>query len=64
MIRCNPCARGSFSLNDPFRAKDCEPCENNAICLGGNVMFPQLGYWRINSLSDNFVSCSNFGSCL
>ena len=61
---CSSCSSTTFSLADPFKAQTCESCLDNAICLGGSIMYPAEGYWRINEASENFIRCPQSKSCL
>lgn len=32
-------------------------------CLGGNLIYPKPGYWRIDNYSENFIQCRAPNSC-
>jgi hypothetical protein len=37
---CERCGYGFYSMEAPKSESSCTLCENNAVCLGGNVMYP------------------------
>jgi len=37
---CERCGYGFYSMAVPDGESACKLCENNAVCLGGNVMYP------------------------
>ena len=64
MFRCSSCTSGTYSFADPFTIKTCQKCLNHTVCLGGSIMYPAEGYWRIDSFSENLVKCPQSESCL
>lgn len=42
----------------------CADCPLEAKCFGLNEVAPNPGYWRLNSLSTNFLKCPNPEACL
>ena len=60
METCQKCVPGTY-LNETGlkEARPCKACVNEAICLGGNVMAPKLGFWRANNETLNFMTCIN-----
>jgi len=61
---CSSCSSSTYSLADPFSAKSCQKCLDNTVCLGGAIMYPAEGYWRMDAASENLVKCPQTESCL
>ena len=61
---CIPCSNGTYSLSDPYQTLACHKCPDDMTCLGGDIYFPNVGFWRISSTSDNVVQCFNNEACL
>ncbi len=61
---CTKCDSGAYSFTDPKRAKVCNSCLDNAVCLGGEALYPSPGYWRIDKYSENIIECPNADACL
>eukprot|EP00347_Sterkiella_histriomuscorum_P017498 403349122 len=64
--KCQYCEAGiSFSLVQMFEPGDCIKCPTDvAICLGGNKIGPQPGFWRKTNSTDRFIECFNYDACL
>lgn len=63
--RCETCAHGTYSLEDPYEALICQPCENHkAICLGGSKIYPRPGFWRYSLDVPRILRCPNEEACL
>jgi len=62
---CSTCAKGTYSLEDPYSNPTCTPCDDTvAVCLGGAKVAPKPGYWRYDVLSSNFMECPQESACL
>lgn len=61
---CNLCPRGTYSLIQPTEVTYCEPCEDNALCFGGNNMAPRPNHWRADEYSTEFLECWTEDACL
>ena len=61
---CQRCGYGFFLLHAPDRAKQCKPCDQNAICYGANLLAPRPGFFRSGPLSEQILECFNKKACL
>ena len=48
----------------PDGESSCKLCENNAVCLGGNVMYPMAGHYKKVPYGGAVFSCYNQNACL
>ncbi|CDW91193.1 UNKNOWN [Stylonychia lemnae] len=62
--KCVEC-QNSYSLEIMTSPNRCKLCPTGqAICLGGNIIGPKPGYWRVSNDSDKFVSCIYQKACI
>jgi len=64
---CRECQVNTYSLEDPMIQNanlNCINCPSNAICLGGDSIFPLPGYWRQNENSSLILTCPTEEACL
>ncbi|CAI2383343.1 unnamed protein product [Moneuplotes crassus] len=59
---CTQCNFGSYSLE--WNSTRCQPCIQNANCLGADKIEAHKGYWRSKNRSENVISCLREKSCL
>lgn len=60
---CSRCPEGTFSYS--VFAEKCKECPDHVICLGGNDLIIDKGFWRKNNKSKNIYACDdNLGVCL
>ena len=45
-------------------AQTCIECSGPIECLGGNIVYPTAGYWKMDRTSDNIVKCFNNEACM
>ena len=65
--QCRLCAKGEFSLEDPFSKEGlvtCSRCPENAVCNSGDSITPVKGFWRANAQSKKIVECYTAAFCL
>ena len=64
--QCSKCGLQSYLLFAPNSPTSCFNCPSSdiAVCLGGNEIYPQPGYWRSSFFTDNFILCRNDEACL
>jgi hypothetical protein len=58
---CYRCENSTYSL---VNNSACLQCPQDAICDGGNVIYPRAGYWRSSELTKDFYECVYKESCL
>jgi hypothetical protein len=58
---CDKCPKDMFAF-DPL-ATDCSVCPEGALCPGGNVVLPQLGFWHSQEYSTQFHKCPYEAAC-
>ena len=61
---CEVCSYGFYLIEVPNAISKCKTCELNAICMGGNSLFPVQGYTKSYPYSTNIVECHNSPACL
>jgi hypothetical protein len=62
---CYTCPFGTFLLSIPTTQTACQVCQTEkSICLGGSVIGPKPGYWRLKNTSYEFLPCKEPESCL
>ncbi|KAL0046540.1 hypothetical protein WJX82_003308 [Trebouxia sp. C0006] len=66
---CNYCTEPQYSFDplgsDHSHPPACdEPCPDNALCSGGQVMVPQAGFWMSSPFSDSMVACPYGAACV
>ena len=62
--KCKTCDAGTYLLTAPSPNELCKTCKSEAVCLGGNQIYPLRGYWRGSTTSDDFLTCRNDVACL
>ena len=64
--RCTICKENTFTIAVANNSeKPCGLCDKTTmICLGGSLVAPAAGYWRLNQTADIFMRCPNAESCL
>jgi hypothetical protein len=63
--KCKECEAGSYLIALPTEPNFCLSCKNErSVCLGGNRVYPQAGFWRISEESDDIMPCINSEACL
>ena len=49
---CYECPENTYLLQAPTTPQDCKRCDNETTyCLGGKMVGPKPGYWRLSSMS-------------
>jgi len=61
---CETCSTNHYSLDDPYHAKNCSRCLDNALCPGGSKIAPLPGYWRLDSQTTKILKCPEASACL
>jgi hypothetical protein len=61
---CERCGYGFYSMDVPDGQSSCTLCENNAVCLGGNVMYPMAGHYKKVPYGGAVFRCYNQNACL
>ena len=61
---CKFCKVGYYLLDIPDLNKKCKKCPPNAICEGGNSIYPKAGYSRPHELSESVIKCLSNDICL
>jgi len=41
----------------------CLKCPKHAVCCGSWIIYPEPGFWRLNSRSENLIQCKTEASC-
>lgn len=60
---CSSCSYKTYSFNP--NDTSCTDCPENAVCIGGNSMLVNPGFWRSGNQSINIHACIPFSpSCL
>ena len=61
---CQPCPLNTYSFNPDNQI--CYPCNfsGGATCNGGNFIYIEPQYWRLNINSTNVYQCTHQGRCL
>jgi len=39
-------------------------CPNNALCQGGDLIYPNKGFWRFSEDSTNIQECMTKAACI
>lgn len=58
---CISCAANKY-LIEP--ADSCLSCPTGAVCLGGYLVLPKAGYWKLDKYSDQIYECPYIQACL
>ena len=58
---CSICDPPKYLINS---AEVCLNCPTGAQCLGGYLMLPDSGYWKLNMYSSTVMSCPISSACL
>ena len=62
---CYKCDNETFSVGDPMnKSLKCKACPENALCFGGDAIYPHQGSWRASSNSSLILKCPTPESCL
>ena len=65
---CEICKPGTYSFDDPMiteqKFQKCDNCMSNAICLGGSLVYPLIGYYKLERNSTYMIPCLNDLACL
>jgi len=64
---CYRCTPSTFSVKEPMTANpplSCILCPQNAVCLGGDQIYPKSGSWRASVNSSLILICPIEESCL
>lgn len=59
---CTSCPTGKYSL--VAGASECNICPKHATCMGKDVIYVDVGYWRSSFASDDIHECLNEDACL
>ena len=64
--RCSICKENTFVIEVANNSqKPCSLCDKTTmICLGGSLVAPAAGYWRLNQTADIFLACPIERACL
>lgn len=62
--RCDICPENYYNYQDPMTTFSCKSCLEGMVCKGGDLTYPQEGYWRIEARSERLVKCRNQVACL
>ena len=64
--KCTMCKANTFMITEVNNTqKPCGLCDKTTmVCLGGALVAPASGYWRLNQSADIFLACPNSGACL
>lgn len=62
---CGQCPFGTthYDLTPNYQG-ECYPCSEGVQCLGGSMVVPQTGYFRLNPNADVTLECLSRESCL
>lgn len=63
-FRCEVCPENKYLIGAKESEAPCQPCPDNAICYGKDVMAPMEGYWRSSNTSELITECENSDACL
>jgi len=57
---CNICPAPKYTI---YPSSSCQICPSGATCEGGNIMYPNPGYWRSSEFSDIVYPCKFPEAC-
>ena len=64
---CRFCQESTYSIKDPMLSNatlECKNCPSNAICPGGDYIYPLQGNWRHSDNSSLILTCPTEEACL
>lgn len=64
MYVCEACPAGKYTLDMNSYCKLCSSIDPLNCSYGGHSLFPNVGYWRLNENSTNFIKCPKDYACL
>ena len=63
-LSCEVCQKGFYLYDNQLEPGECLSCNEEEVCLGGNITTPKDNYWRTGPLSENYYQCFRPESCL